>query len=204
MIASLTGTLTEKSPLALTIDVRGVGYQVLVPLMTYYRLPELQGTVTLHIHTHVREEALQLYGFLTREERTLFLLCLGVSGVGPKLALSLLSNTEPSDLVGAIHHGQTEKLTAIPGVGPKMAGRLILELKEKVGALQGVGRGAPITGDLASDQRGEDVLSALTNLGYSRGDAKRALDRVRAETDLNTAGDTTVEMWVRQALRMLA
>ncbi len=202
MIASLTGTLTEKSPAALIIDVRGVGYQVVVPLMTYYRLPELQGIVTLHIYTHVREDALQLYGFLTRIEKALFLLCLGVSGVGPKLALSLLSGMESSELIHALRNGKTEKLTAIQGVGSKTAGRLVLELRDKVASLHAGEVAVPMGCDAASDQQSEDALSALMNLGYPRSDAKRALDRVCAE--VSTGENATLERLVKQALKALA
>lgn len=198
MIASLTGTLTHKSPSSLIVEVRGVGYQVVVPLMTYYRLPEVDGVVTLHIYTHVREDALQLYGFLTRTEKELFLLCLGVSGVGPKLALGLLSGIEPAELIGALRSGSAEKLTAIPGVGPRTAGRLMLELKEKVAALHPEGAAAATSDDTSSDQPMQDALSALMNLGYPRLDAKRALEGVRA------AGGGTVEVLVKQALKRLA
>jgi Holliday junction DNA helicase RuvA len=198
MIASLTGTLTQKSPSFLIVDVRGVGYQVVVPLMTYYRLPEVDAVVTLHIYTHVREDALQLYGFLTRTEKELFLLCLGVSGVGPKLALSLLSGIEPAELVGALRSGSAEKLRAIPGVGPRTAGRLVLELADKVAALHLEGAAVAASGVASSEQPMEDALSALMNLGYPRFDAKRALEGVRA------SGGGTVEALVKQALKVLA
>src|SRR5262245_21594570 len=135
MIAALTGTLVSKTPQSLILDVHGVGYEVFTSLQTYYRLPEPKEAISFHIHTHVREDALHLYGFLSREEKAAFLLLLSVSGVGPRLALALLSGLTVRELASAIGAGDARTLCAVPGVGNKTAARLILELKEKMAAL---------------------------------------------------------------------
>ncbi len=132
MIASLTGRLAFKAPTHLVLDVHGVGYEVFIPLSTYYGLPNLSESTSLSVHTHVREDAIQLFGFLTSQEKDAFVLLTSVSGVGPKLALSVLSALPVSDLVSAIQSGDVEKLTTVPGIGNKSASRLVLELKDKV------------------------------------------------------------------------
>lgn len=132
MIASLTGRLAFKAPTYLILDVQGVGYEVFIPLSTYYGLPNLSDSISLSVHTHVREDAIQLFGFLTSQEKDAFVLLTSVSGVGPKLGLSVLSALPVSDLVSAIQSGDVEKLTTVPGIGNKSASRLVLELKDKV------------------------------------------------------------------------
>lgn len=179
MIASLTGRLAFKLPTQLVLDVHGVGYEVFIPLSTYYGLPNLSDSISLSVHTHVREDAIQLFGFLTSQEKDAFVLLTSVSGVGPKLALSVLSALPVSDLVSAIQSGDVEKLTTVPGIGNKSASRLVLELKDKVGKLH---PGLAPTTDLprqGQDAIFEDALSALVNLGYRPQDAKEALKQVK-------------------------
>lgn len=175
MIASLTGRLAFKSPTALVLDVQGVGYEVFIPLSTYYGLPNLGETASLSVHTHVREDAIQLFGFLTLQEKDAFVLLTSVSGVGPKLALSVLSALPVPDLVSAIQSDNVAKLTTVPGIGNKSASRLVLELKDKVSKLQP--GPAPVTEAVGQGQDAtfDDALSALVNLGYRPQDAKDAL-----------------------------
>src|SRR4026209_597459 len=166
MIASLTGRLAFKAPTALVLDVHGVGYEVFIPLSTYYGLPNLSDSTSPSVHTHVREDAIQLFGFLTSQEKDAFVLLTSVSGVGPKLALSLLSALPVSSLVSAIRSGDVEKLTTVPGIGTKSAGRLVLELKDKVGKLHpGLVQASDIPRH-EHDATFDDALSALVNLGY--------------------------------------
>ena len=178
MIAHLTGQLREKDARRvqrLVIDVQGVGYEVLAPLSTVYTLGEPGATVSLRIHTHVREDVLQLFGFATALEQTLFERLIAVSGVGPKLALAILSGVEPSDLVRAIRGNDLGRLTAIPGVGRKTAERLVVELRDRLAQDLGESPAAPVTaGAVVRD----DLLSALANLGYQRAAAEKAVDRV--------------------------
>ncbi len=197
MIATLQGTLAEKAPDRIVVDVGGVGYDVQIPLSTFYAVGEKGATVDLRIHTHVRAEALALFGFATRMELELFERLIGVNGVGPRLALAVLSGIEPSDLVCAIRTADVPRLKGIPGVGQKTAERIGLELKDKLpaSALPGaVGAdGVPVEDDLQGD-----VLSALLNLGYQRTHAERAAAAaMKAELD-------GFEATLRQALRELA
>lgn len=202
MIASISGTITSKSPASVVVEVQGIGYQIFVPLSTFYHLPELKEAVSLQIHTHVREDALQLYGFNSLLEKELFLLLLGISGVGPKLALNILSGMELNELIVAIRNGSVERLRAIPGVGPKTAGRLVLELKEKVALLNLAGLQASDDAPESENQAGDDALSALMNLGYNRIEAKRAIDQILK--DQPTAGPDSVEGLIKKALKKLA
>lgn len=197
----MTGTILDKTPSALIIEVQGIGYQIFIPLNTFYRLPEVKESVSLHIYTHVREDAIQLYGFFSVLEKELFLLLLGISGVGPKVALGILSGMELTELVQALRDGNVDRLRAIPGVGPKTAGRLVLELREKVSALSLAGLQAPVSTGSESDKIKEDVLSALVNLGYNRNEAKRAVDKIAEE---ETSGSDSVEGLIKKALKKLA
>lgn len=197
MIALLTGQIAFKSPEYLIIEVNGVGYRVMIPFSTYYELPE-EGMTTLHIHTSVREDAIQLYGFRTRTEKDFFQLLISVSGVGPKLARDILSNIQPPQLAAALQQGDLHKLCAIPGIGKKTAERLVLELRDKAGRLEtcssvaeAVGRTVPEAGLL------DDVTSALLNLGYKEPHVKKALAEVDA------ADGVTVEQLLKQALKIL-
>src|SRR5512136_2205125 len=165
MIAQLAGALAYKSPEHLIVDVHGVGYQVFVSLNSFYRLPEPGDPVRLQIHTHVREDALQLYGFLDRAEKDLFLLLLGVSGIGPRLALNILSGTPSQELEDALEAGDLVRLLAIPGVGKKTAERLVVELRDKIKLVKGA-RGADDGRRVTATEA--EAVSALVNLGYRR------------------------------------
>ncbi|MEW6245752.1 MAG: Holliday junction branch migration protein RuvA [Nitrospirota bacterium] len=180
MIASLTGRLAFKAPTHVTLDVQGVGYEVFVPLSTYYALPNLNEVTSLHIHTHLREDAIQLFGFLEPVEKEAFVLLTGVSGIGPKLALGVLSALAVPDLVSAVQAGDVEKLATVPGIGKKSAGRIALELKDKVERLHPAS-GQAVRATLGhADPVQEDALSALVNLGYRAADVKEVLKRVRS------------------------
>ena len=171
MIGRLTGRLAGKAPDQVLLDVAGVGYLVHIPLSTFYELPDQESPASLWIHTHVREDALALYGFLTERERALFLLLLGVTGIGPRVALTVLSGIPPAELVEALQKQDVRRLVAVPGVGRKTAERMVLELAEKVAALPGEAPGkAPAA--VAAD----DVTSALVNLGYRKAEAERAVE----------------------------
>ncbi len=200
MIASLHGLITLKSPTALIVEVGGVGYQIMTPLCTYYRLPAEKQQVTLHIYTHVREDALQLFGFSSSREKETFLCLISVSGVGPKLALNILSGVELSELINAIQEGQVTRLKAIPGVGPKMAGRLVLELKEKVSRIEFEGLSTNEASAGPEDEIQHDALSALVNLGYHRKDAKRAMDQILSAEGI----PDSVEALIKEGLKFLA
>jgi Holliday junction DNA helicase RuvA len=195
LIAGLRGRLLRKQPQETVVDVGGVGYRVSIPLSTFYRLGELDSEVSLLVHTHVREDALALFGFLTEAEQALFERLIGVSGVGPKLALSILSGIETPDLVAALKAGDVSRLTRIPGVGRKTAERLCLELKDKVQGLL-VAEETPAVGVPASAQA--DLVSALVHLGYSRPEAERGVTRALAE------GEGRFEDLLRRSLRALS
>ena len=200
MIALLTGLLAFKAPSHLALDVQGVGYEVFIPLSTYYNLPNVQDSLTLSIHTHVREDAIQLFGFSTPQEKDAFVLLLSVSGIGPKSALGILSALPVSDLVSAIQSGDVEKLETVPGIGKKSAGRLVLELKDKLTKLHP----ALVPSDAqllkGRDEQFDDALSALTNLGYRTSDAKEALN---AAQQLRS-GPLTLQELIRESLKKLA
>jgi Holliday junction DNA helicase RuvA len=178
VIAQVRGRLLRKEPQEAIVDVGGVGYRVAIPLSTFYRLAEPGVQVTLLTHTHVREDALSLFGFLTAAEQALFERLIAVSGVGPKLALSILSGIEAPDLVAALRASDVARLTRIPGVGKKTAERLVLELKDKVRGLAASDEAAPAG---AAPSSREDLVSALVHLGYSRPEAERGVDRALKE-----------------------
>lgn len=199
MIALLRGRLAEKQPNRIIVDVAGVGYDVSVPLSTFYRLGDVGAEVTLRIHTHVREDALALYGFGTAFEQQLFERLIATSGIGPKLALAVLSGIEPADLVRAVQAGDVARLTAIPGVGKKTAERICLELKDRLPAGFGAGPGGGPDVDAPGEDLRRDLLSALLNLGYHRSLTEKAVDAVLARVD-----SPTFELALKQALRELA
>ncbi|KAA0888150.1 Holliday junction branch migration protein RuvA [Oryzomonas rubra] len=197
MIALLTGVIAYKSPDHIILDVHGVGYRVLIPFSTYYELPEEGGTASLHIHTSVREDAIQLYGFRTRLEKSFFQLLISVSGVGPKMARDILSNIQPGPLAQALVQGDVHKLSAIPGIGKKTAERLALELKDKAGKLDLASAPAFEAREIPAEDVMDDVVSALLNLGYKEPQVRRALG------GLDATGGGTVEELLKQALKIL-
>ncbi len=198
MIAQLSGRLADRQPNRLVVDVHGVGYELFVPLSTFYGLPDSGAEVTLRVHTHVREDAIQLFGFLTALEQEIFQRLIAVSGIGPRLALAILSGIEPHDLVRAVEAGDIARLTAIPGIGRKTAERISLELKDRMPTVDGAGSGPTPPAEPEALMR-HDLLSALANLGYQRHVAEKALDVV-----LKAAGPATFEHRLKQALRELA
>lgn len=179
MIAQLRGTLLEKHPNQLVVDAGGVGYDVHIPVSTFTALGAEGATVTLRIYTHVREDALVLFGFLTADEKTIFEKLISVSGIGPKLAITVLSGLATPDLVAAVRGGDVARLVRIPGVGKKTAERIVLELKDKMAALAaGEGKAATPAAQ-ALDPLDQDVLSALVNLGCSVTTAEEAIRKAR-------------------------
>lgn len=201
MIARISGILIEKNFQTLVVDTQGVGYRVTVPLSTFYELPENGQPVILHIHTNVKEDAINLFGFLTPAERDIFEVIISVSGIGPKLAVNILSGISASDLMTAIGQGDLKRLVAIPGVGKKMAERLVLELKDKILKMQPV-QAAPAlaTGAARLEILKEDALSALMNLGYKNTAAKEAIENVLPECGTEVALDVIL----KGALKVLA
>jgi len=197
VIAHLRGTILEKQPNRVVVDVGGVGYDVAVPLSTFYGLADVGGPVSLRVHTHVREDAIALFGFATPLELELFQRLIGISGIGPKVGLAVLSGIEPAELIGAIERGDLARLTAIPGVGKKTSERIVLELKDRLPKTVAVAA-ANVVADVPALR--DDLLSALINLGYHRPLAEKAVDAA-----LKAAGrDTGFERTLKQALRELA
>jgi Holliday junction DNA helicase RuvA len=204
MIAHLSGTLLSKQATSVILDVSGVGYEVSIPLSTFYELEDPGSNVQLRIYTHVREDALQLYGFKTARERELFLRLISVSGIGPKLGITLLSGMSAEEMSTSIRNNNLAKLTLIPGVGRKTAERLVMELRDKVAALAaGVDEDLGMTAEAASvpteDSMRADALSALLNLGYQRNAAEKAVTAALGEND-----EVSVESILRASLRKLA
>lgn len=206
MIAHLSGTLLSKEPNSVIVDVGGVGYEVTIPVSTFYDLEEPGSSVKLRTYTHVREDALQLYGFKTLRERELFMRLISVSGIGPKLGITLLSGMSADEMIASIRTNNLARLTLIPGVGRKTAERLVMELRDKVATLASAeleeelgaeaGTGAPAA---TEDSTRSDVLYALLNLGYQRGAAEKAVTSA-----LDEGGDISVESILRRSLRKLA
>jgi holliday junction DNA helicase RuvA len=197
MIAFLRGRVLEKQPNRIIIDVQGVGYEVHVPLSTYYDIGEQGADVGVRVYTHVREDVLQLYGFLTDLERQLFERLIGISGIGPKLAIAVLSGVDSRELVMAVQRGDVARLTAIPGIGKKTAERIVLELRDRLSQLA-----IPVTESTqapsGADRLRTDLISALQNLGYHRPQAEKAV-----ESTLSSTPDATFEHALRQVLREL-
>ena len=198
MIAHLKGKLTYKSPIEIAIDVNGVGYQVFVPLSTFYALPELEEDIFLDIHTHMREESLKLFGFYTTDEKRIFEKLISINKVGPKLALTILSGMSPTELFTTIDSNDIEKLSTIPGIGRKTAERLILEMRDKMG-------GISIDSEIKKNsipQNGlfEDALSALVNLGYKKNQAEQTLKKVYPEGETGES----IEDIIKKSLNLLS
>jgi Holliday junction DNA helicase RuvA len=197
MIAVLRGSISEKTPSRVIVDVAGVGYDVLVPLSTFYVLGDPGAAVTLRIHTHVREDLIALYGFITRLEQDLFERLISISGIGPKLALAVLSGIEPAELIRAIRTQDVARLTRIPGVGKKTAERIGLELKDRLPASVEIAEPARAA-STAADQLRDDLLSALVNLGYQRPVAEKAVEKV-----LQAQPEARFEAALKDVLRAL-
>ena len=193
MIAKVRGILDHKAPGEVVVDVGGVGYQLFTALSVFYRLPEVGEPVTLLVYTHVREDALQLFGFFDPAEKQAFVLLTGVSGIGPRLALNILSGMAAGELLGALRDGDVARLVSIPGVGKRLADRMIVELRDKIDVLPEV---APEPA-AAPGIRG-DALSALVNLGYRRADAERAVRQVLGQ------GAADLETVLKETLRVLS
>ena len=182
MIGHLRGTLLEKHPNEVIVEAQGVGYQVTIPVSTFTALPQQGAEVKLRIHTHVREDAIALFGFLTPEEKLLFEKLISVSGIGPKLAITVLSGIPTSDLVQAIRSGNIVQLTKVPGIGKKTAERMVVELRDKLDGV-GAGKGSPVAAMPIAPTFGaieEDVMSALMNLGCPKPAAEAAIQKARA------------------------
>jgi len=200
MIAHLTGILFSKGPQSVVIDTAGVGYHIHIPLSTFYQLPDEMEKVSLHVYTHVREDMLQLFGFQTATEKEIFLLLISVSGIGPKLALNILSGIGIEELLSAIMSADSERISAIPGVGKKTSQRITLELKEKVfDIFEGRELRPREEVQIRNKEIFDDALSALTNLGYPSRSAKSVIENIlRSDNDIN------LDTLLKEALRNLA
>ncbi|MDQ3133962.1 MAG: Holliday junction branch migration protein RuvA [Acidobacteriota bacterium] len=204
MIAHLTGTLLFKQATSVILDVGGIGYEVTIPVSTFFDMEEPGAQVALRIYTHVREDTLQLFGFRTARERELFTLLISVTGIGPKSGIAMLSGMSADEIIAAIRTNNLARLTAIPGVGKKTAERLVIELRDKMAALSSpaleeqlaarAAGGAP-----SDDVLREDAISALINLGYQRAAAEKVLTQAMQE-----GGDLSVELLLRRSLRSLS
>jgi holliday junction DNA helicase RuvA len=200
MIARLSGMLVEKSVTQCVIDVHGAGYRVVVPLTTFYELPEIGQPVVIHIHTHVREDAIHLYGFHAREEQAVFQLLISVGGIGPKLAINILSGIAAGELIQAVLEEDVKRLIGIPGVGKKTAERMVLELKDKLAKLDRQTAAAGTATAAKGTQAKEDALSALVNLGYKGSAVKQVVERILREAP----EVPSLDQILKQALRALA
>ncbi len=206
MIAHLSGNLLSKQTNTVILDVGGVGYEVTIPLSTFYDLEDTGASVKLHIYTHVREDVLQLFGFKTLRERELFLRLISVSGVGPRLAITMIGIMSANEIIASIRTNNLARLTSIPGVGKKTAERLVIELRDKIAALSSpaleeeFAAQAGAGGTQASeDAVREDALSALVGLGYQKAAAEKAVTAAMQE-----GGEISVELLLRRSLRTLA
>ena len=202
MIGFLSGKLVEKEANSVLVDVGGVGYEVTIPLSTFYELGDVGSEVQLRIFTHVREDALQLFGFKTAREQDLYSKLISVQGIGAKSGMTMLSGMSADEIVGAIRTDNIARLTSIPGVGKKTAERMVIELRDKVGemaAAAGAGAQASAGSAVGSDEAFDDALSALVNLGYQRNAAEKALQQV-----MKDGADLNVQKLLRLALQRLA
>ena len=200
MIAHLTGILFSKRPQSVVVDTTGVGYHIYIPLSTFYQLPDEMEKVSLHVYTHVRQDMLQLFGFQTETEKEIFLLLISVSGIGPKLALNILSGIGIKELLSAIVSADSERISAIPGVGKKTSQRITLELKEKVSdILEGIEIHPREKMQIRNKEIFDDALSALINLGYPSKSAKIVIENV-----LRNDNDINLDTLLKEALRNLA
>lgn len=199
MIAHLHGTLLEKTTRSIIVDNAGIGYEVFIPLSTFYALPEKNEKVSLHIYTHVKEDALMLFGFQIPLEKDIFSLLISISGIGPKLALNILSGIGPDDLLGAMAHKDTVRLQSIPGIGKKTAERIALELSEKAQLMMGDMAPTLSQAVIGLDKKIlEDAVSALLNLGYSSKLSKNAVEKAHSGRE-----DMSLESLIKEALKVL-
>jgi Holliday junction DNA helicase RuvA len=201
MIARLSGTLIEKRPGAVVIDVGGVGYEVTIPLPTFRGLGEPGTHVEIHVHTHVREDTLALFGFATRREKDLFVILLGVNGVGPKTAVAMMSGLGAEDLIDAVRRRDVRRLSSVPGIGRKTAERIVLEVADRMGSLERVPGDVGAAGMSGVGLR-DDLVSALVNLGYNARAAATAAGR--ALDDAGQAPPPEFEAVLRHALKSLS
>jgi Holliday junction DNA helicase RuvA len=206
MIAHLSGTLLSKHANSAIVDVGGVGYEVLIPLSTFYELGEVGSPVQLRVYTHVREDVIQLFGFKTARERELFLHLISVNGVGPGLAIKLLSGMNAEEMIASIRTNNLVRLVAVPGVGRKTAERLVVDLRDKIAALSSpaleeefAARAATAGTTTTEDAMRSDAISALANLGYQKASAEKAV-----KTAIDEGGELSVELILRRSLRSLA
>ncbi|HEY8558765.1 MAG TPA: Holliday junction branch migration protein RuvA [Pyrinomonadaceae bacterium] len=203
MIAYLSGKILEKDANLLIVGVGGVGYEVTIPLSTFYELGEVGDEVELRVYTHVREDALSLFGFKTVREKELFLHLISVSGIGPKSAITALSGMSADEIIGAIRQNNLARLNSIPGVGKKTAERLVIELRDKIAKLAGLAseemKAQGIAPQASGDEVYDDAISALVNLGYQRGAAEKALKQAMQE-----GTEPSVQKLLRRSLQLLA
>jgi Holliday junction DNA helicase RuvA len=201
MIASLRGSLIAKSPTEIHVDVQGVGFSLAIPLSTYEKLGDLRSDVFLHTHLHVRDDALQLFGFITVEERAMFRLLLGVTGIGPKMALGILSGIPVIELRRHLASGNLSALTAIPGIGRKLAERLVLELREKITRAE-VGGEVPAGPPDDHTRIRQEAIMALMSLGFARPAADRALHAaLQTPEGTNAPLETLIKLALRHAAK---
>ena len=200
MIARICGTLVSKSPVYLILDAHGVGYRLFIPLTTFYDIPSLGQPVTLNIHTQVKQDGINLFGFATSAEREIFQLLLAVNGIGPKLALNVLSGIAAGELVKALSEGNLKRLVSIPGVGKKMAERIILELRDKALKLLDQGMAPQVRTDSPGTDLRDDAFSALINLGYKSPVAGEVLDNVIRQSPEGL----TLDLLLKNALKALS
>ncbi len=198
MIAQVRGRLIQKEPGSVVVEANGLGYQVFVSLTTFYELPELEQMVLLHTHTHVREDVLQLFGFSSPLEKELFQILIGVTGIGPRLALNILSGITPEELLQSLDRRDMNRLQSVPGIGRKMAERMVLDLQEKARKI-GTRICLPPSEPRPTDGLAEDAVSALLNLGYKKAQAEKAVERI-----LRQDPNLTLERALKETLKILA
>ncbi len=195
MIGFLRGKIVERQPTQVLMDVQGVGYEVIIPVSTYEKIQNEDGEVTLMTYLHVREDAMQLFGFHTAEERALFLKLIQVNGVGPKVAIGVLSGCSVDEFKRSVREGDIARLKALPGIGKKTAERIVLELKDKVDAVAGE---APAAGEDRPDRTVEEAVLALVSLGYTKGQAEKIIQQL-----LREGAERSVEELIRLALQKM-
>lgn len=196
MIASIKGILSYKSISHIIVDVQGIGYRIMVPLSTFYELPDIGQSVELNIHTHVREDLINLFGFITPKEKEIFQLMVSISGIGPRLAINILSGISADELTRALSAGNAGKLVSVPGVGRKTAERMIVELKDRVVKISAV----ETLSEVEDEPIKEDALSALINLGYKSATAQKAVDEAFEKFE----DERTLELLLTESLKILS